>query len=151
MTTNNSPAHIRQASVLDAAQIARLSAQLGYPASEADVQTRLSQLLASGTGVVLVADAGPGLVAWGSAELRMSLETGPRVEITGLVVDASARRLGIGRLVVKHLEDWAVDQNCPILLVRSNVTRPESHPFYEGLGYARTKTQHSYRKVLTSS
>ena len=35
-----------------------------------------------------------------------------------------------------------------MLLVRSNVTRPESHPFYERLGYERIKTQHSYRKTL---
>jgi GNAT superfamily N-acetyltransferase len=140
--------HIRQASILDAAEIARLSGQLGYPASEADVHSRLSRLLAAPTNVVLVADTGAGLVGWGSAELRVSLETGARVEITGLVVDTASRRLGVGRLLVKHLESWAVDQDCPVLLVRSNVTRQESHPFYEGLGYERTKTQHSYRRVL---
>jgi len=142
--------HIRQASILDAAQIARLSAELGYAASEADVYNRLSLLLALPTSVVLVADSGAGLSGWGSAELRVSLETGPRVEITGLVVDASKRRVGIGRLLVNHLERWAADKNCPILLVRSNVVRQESHPFYEGLGYERTKTQHSYRKVLNA-
>lgn len=141
--------HIRQASILDASQIARLSAQLGYPSAEGVVHDRLSRLLASRTVVVLVADADAQLVGWSSAELRVSLETGARVEITGLVVDASSRRLGIGRLLVKHLESWAVGQGCPILLVRSNVTRQEAHPFYEGLGYERTKTQHSYKKVLS--
>jgi GNAT superfamily N-acetyltransferase len=141
---------VRQVSILDAGQIARLSAQLGYPASEAEVHSRLSELLSSRASVVLVADNGAELVGWGSAELRVSLETGPRVEITGLVVDASSRRLGIGRLLVKHLESWAVNQGCPVLLVRSNVTRRDSHPFYEGLGYERTKTQHSYRKVLNA-
>jgi hypothetical protein len=34
------------------------------------------------------------------------------------------------------------------MAVRSNVTRTESHPFYERLGYARVKTQHAYRKRL---
>jgi hypothetical protein len=28
------------------------------------------------------------------------------------------------------------------------VTREESHPFYERLGYTRVKTQHAYRKRL---
>jgi hypothetical protein len=28
------------------------------------------------------------------------------------------------------------------------VVRAESHPFYERLGYLRTKTQHAYRKTL---
>jgi hypothetical protein len=34
------------------------------------------------------------------------------------------------------------------MAVRSNVARAESHPFYERLGYVRTKTQHAYRKRL---
>jgi hypothetical protein len=37
------------------------------------------------------------------------------------------------------------------MAVRSNVTRTESHPFYERLGYARVKTQHAYRKRLGPS
>jgi GNAT superfamily N-acetyltransferase len=138
--------HIRRAAIPDAPQIARLSAQLGYPVSEEDTRSRLSALLLLPKSIVLVADTGSELTGWGSAELRNSLETGLRVEITGLVVDASARRLGIGRLLVQHLESWAADQNCSILVVRSNVARQESHPFYERLGYERTKTQHNYRK-----
>ena len=35
-----------------------------------------------------------------------------------------------------------------VIAVRSNVARTESHPFYERLGYVRTKTQHAYRKHL---
>jgi predicted N-acetyltransferase YhbS len=34
------------------------------------------------------------------------------------------------------------------MTVRSNVVRSGSHPFYERLGYARSKTQHAYRKAL---
>jgi len=142
--------HIRRAAILDAPQIARLSAQLGYSTSEVEAHSRLSQLLALPTSTVLVADSGAELSGWGAAEFRVSLETGPRVEITGLVVDASTRRLGIGRLLVEHLERWAADRSCPILLVRSNVARQESHPFYERLGYEQTKTQHSYKKVLNA-
>ena len=35
-----------------------------------------------------------------------------------------------------------------LMTVRSNVVRHESHPFYERVGYERTKTQHAYRKRL---
>jgi len=34
---------------------------------------------------------------------------------------------------------------------RSNAVRAESHPFYQRLGYARTKTQHYYRKALDAA
>jgi hypothetical protein len=32
------------------------------------------------------------------------------------------------------------------VVVGSNVVRAESHPFYEGIGYQRTATSHTYRK-----
>jgi hypothetical protein len=47
-----------------------------------------------------------------------------------------------------RIERWATTRQCTQVVVRSNVSRSESHPFYENLGYARTKTQHAYRKVL---
>ena len=37
------------------------------------------------------------------------------------------------------------------MTVRSNVACEQSHPFYAAIGYAREKTQHVYRKTLTSS
>jgi GNAT superfamily N-acetyltransferase len=140
--------HVRRAAIFDAAQLAQLSALLGYPISDAQAHSRLSQLLESPTHVVFVADSGSGLAGWASAELRISLESGMRVEITGLVVDAATRRQGLGRLLTGHIERWARAQNCPVLFVRSNVARSESHPFYERLGYVRIKTQHSYSKDL---
>jgi GNAT superfamily N-acetyltransferase len=141
---------IRSADIADAPQMARLSTLLGYPSSALEVQSRLSKLASLSSHAVLVADSGSMLCGWASAELRVSLETDPRVEITGLVVDLAMRRQGIGRLLVAHVERWALAQNCSILMLRSNVTRPESHPFYERLEYERTKTQHSYKKVLNA-
>ena len=72
------------------------------------------------------------------------------MEIIGLVVDAATRRVGIGRTLVTLIERWALERGYSILLVRSNVVRQESHPFYDQLGYERVKTQHSYKKVLNA-
>jgi hypothetical protein len=41
-----------------------------------------------------------------------------------------------------------LDQSGNGIVVRSNVLRPESHGFYESLGYIRTKSQHVYSKCL---
>ena len=54
----------------------------------------------------------------------------------------------MGRRLVAEVETWAAGRGIRQMAVRSNVTRVESHPFYEQLGYTRTKTQHAYRKRL---
>ena len=76
------------------------------------------------------------------------IESGERVEIVGLVVDEQARRTGTGRRLVAAAEDWARARGMPELFLRSNVLRTEAHPFYEQLGFLRTKTQHAYVKPL---
>ncbi len=142
---------LRTAQPADAAEISRLSAQLGYPAPVEAFQDRLRKLLASPQHAVFVAEAGDGgLVGFIAVEQRLIIEYGERAEIAALVVDAQARRGGIGRALVARAERWAAGLGLRDLVVRSNAARVESHPFYEGLGYERIKTQQVYRKVVAT-
>jgi GNAT superfamily N-acetyltransferase len=143
------PVAIRIATVADAAQVARLSAQLGYPGAVDVFAARLQRLLSSSIHTVLVAVDNGHLAGFIALEQRITLELGERVEIVGLVVAADARRGGIGRSLVAAAERWTRERGLDAVFLRSNVVRPEAHPFYEGLGYARTKTQHAYLKRLT--
>jgi GNAT superfamily N-acetyltransferase len=140
--------HIRLPTVEDASHLARLSTDLGYPASESTIISRLKPLLGSPAHRVVVAEIGQRVVGWAGAEVRMTLESDLKVEITGLVVDASARKSGIGRRLVAEIEGWARECGHKVVVVRSNVVRLESHPFYEKLGYERAKTQYAYTRVL---
>lgn len=143
-----SPA-IRKAAIGDAAEIARLSAQLGYPASAEAFEARLRKLLQSSQHAVFVADAGEGrLGGFIAVEHRLIIEYGERAEIAALVVDAETRRGGVGRTLVAAAERWATELGLHDMVVRSNAVRAESHPFYESQGYGRTKTQHVYRKII---
>ncbi|MCC7462686.1 MAG: GNAT family N-acetyltransferase [Gammaproteobacteria bacterium] len=142
---------IRLAIPADAPAVARLSAQLGYPSSEDLTRVRLQGLLSSSNHRVIVADVAGAAVGWATAEIRRSLESDPRVELTGLVVAATSRRGGVGRRLVEDIERWAVERGCRELFLRSNVVRQEAHPFYERLGYEHVKTQRAYRKVLSQA
>jgi GNAT superfamily N-acetyltransferase len=143
---------ITPAQVTDAAEIARLSLELGYQTTVDKTRTSLKQLLRSPSYFAVVASAHAGqLLGWAVAERRLTLESGESVELTGLVVDTSARRLGVGRALVAATEHWALQNGFSSILVRSNITRTESHPFYERLGFKRTKTQHAYKKPLSPS
>jgi GNAT superfamily N-acetyltransferase len=109
---------------------------------------RLGHVLARDDNAVYVALDGDQVVGWIHGAEHDLLEVGRLCEILGLVVETSARRSGAGRALVDVIERWAGSRGVRQISVRSNVVRSESHPFYEGLGYARVKTQHSYRKNL---
>jgi GNAT superfamily N-acetyltransferase len=142
---------IRLAQFADAAEIARLNIELGYSASAEEIGARLRFMLASADFVVAVAAGHDSqLLGWTVAERRLSLESGEKAEITGLVVGATARRTGVGTALVAAAEQWAAKQGLKAICVRSNITRTESHPFYQSQGYVRKKTQHTYEKQLAS-
>jgi ribosomal protein S18 acetylase RimI-like enzyme len=141
---------IRLAQLSDAQEIAILSKELGYPATTAEISDRLELLLPNPMHLVLVAEAtdNSSLLGWLASERRITLESGVRFEIVGLVVSERARRQGIGRALLEASERWVVGHSGSNVNVRSNILRPESHGFYESLGYVRKKTQHAYYKNL---
>jgi ribosomal protein S18 acetylase RimI-like enzyme len=141
---------IRPLRATDAPRISELLAQLGYPSDVDAVTGRLTGILNSPDQQVLVAvSAGDARVdGYIGVERRLILAEDARAEINGLVVDSAVRRSGVGRALVHAAERWAVQHNLHTVVVRSNVVRPESHPFYEGIGYRRTKTSHTYRKEV---
>ena len=137
---------IRRAASADAAPIAALTLQLGYPTDEAAIRTRLSQLLPDPAQLVLVVESGDAIVGWLHAHTYTALEAGSQVEIVGLVVSARHQRCGAGRALVAAVERWAAALGPGVLVVRSNVRRAESHRFYRALGFAHSKTQAVYQK-----
>ena len=140
---------IRAAAQGDAAEVARLSALLGYPGDAITMSERLAQLLASPTHAVLVDGAGDGpLAGYVAIEQRLLLVGGMRVEIVALVVDTGLRRTGRGRRLLEAAERWARERGAAEVFLRSNVLRHEAHAFYPALGYACRKTQHAYAKPL---
>ena len=141
---------IRVARDDDAAALADLSSQLGYPVDAASMRERLARVLAARVGEVYVAvDVQDRVVGWTHVVPRLQLEDAPFAELAGLVVDESARGLGVGATLLAAAENWAREQGFASLRVRSNVLRERAHRFYEREGYVRIKSQAMFRKVLT--
>jgi GNAT superfamily N-acetyltransferase len=140
---------LRRATPDDAAAIASLSAELGYPVEPAEIRKRLRVLTGAPDQIVLVAiGRDESVVGWIHGAGQLLLEVGSRCEILGLVVSGSHRRIGIGQRLLTAVEIWATERGLPEVSVRSNVLRESSHPFYEKHGYRRVKTQHAYRKAV---
>jgi GNAT superfamily N-acetyltransferase len=139
---------IRPAGISDAAEIARLSDQLGYPVAPQVLDERLRRALGRKDQLVLLALVADKVSGWLQAQSAEIIESGFRVEIVGLIVDESMRRRGVGRRLVECAESWAGSLGAQTIVVRTNIIRAESQIFYTALGYRQTKTQHVYRKSM---
>jgi GNAT superfamily N-acetyltransferase len=139
---------IRDAILSDAAEITRLTAELGYAATIAEIGARLGRVTDRQKQVVLVAVLEGKIAGWLQAQASEVLESGYRAEIVGLVVAEKFRRRGVGRRLVAEAEGWAIGVGAPTLVVRTNSKRVESHDFYPALGFELSKTQAVYRKAL---
>ena len=142
---------IRRAVEADASAITRLTSQLGYPAEVEVMRGRLKPIVDCADHLVLAAEDAGDVCGWIQAQSAEVLESGFRVEIVGLIVAEGRRREGIGRRLVRSVEAWAAQAGAPAVVVRTNIARAESPPFYTSLGFAQTKTQRVYRKTLNAT
>lgn len=142
---------IRDVTDADTPAIAALASELGYQTDIDAMRDRLAKIRATDTDLAIVAVNGNHeVIGWLQAHAALIIESGFRVEITGLSVSSKSRRSGVGRALVAQAERWARARGAAAVVVRSNVSRVESHLFYPALDYELTKTQHVYRKKLES-
>jgi GNAT superfamily N-acetyltransferase len=150
-TSTSAKVKIRKARRGDAEWIARLSGQLGYPASAEQISARLRQLTPATKHAVFVAESpekGSGLIGWLHVSVSQLLESDTRAEVNGLIVAEGQRSGGAGAKLLQAAEEWARRRGCKGMNVRSNVIRERAHKFYEAHGYEHYKTQKAFRKPL---
>lgn len=140
---------IRRAKSSDAAQIAELCDQLGYPAKPAEIAQRLRKIKPPSQHAVLVAESPEQkVIGWLHVSVSPLVEVELRAEVNGLVVDNHERSSGTGALLLRAAEQWARRRGCKNMSVRSNVIRERAHQFYLRHGYEHYKTQKAFRKPL---
>lgn len=148
-TSKSREVRIRTAKIEDAAPIAVLSGQLGYPCSAASARRRLRDLLGKPDHAIWVAEnAGGSVAGWIHVFIHELLESDRQAEIGGLVIDENSRGQGAGKALVERAERWAKARCLASVYVRSNIIRKEAHVFYRKQGYKIIKTQHAFRKDL---
>ena len=127
---------VRPAMPDDAARMAELLTELGYPVTADEVAGRLAYWLHDEASQLLVAEV-DGLVV-GSISLHAIPylgRTGRWLRIESLVVDASVRRAGTGRALMAAAERQARAWGCLQIEVTSRRSREDAHAFYGQLGF----------------
>ena len=126
----------------------RLVAQLGYPATEEELQEHIQAILGDSQGALMVGAIGEQVVGLVYVGRRHSLERGDFAQVAGLVVDERYRRQGVGRALMAWAEGWARKNGLHSIFVWSNVVRAEAHRFYESMEYQAYKTSMVFSKNL---
>lgn len=142
---------LREPVLQDAARLAELNQELGYPSTGEQVVGRLKGVLGHEDHFIRVAVDGSGtLLGWIHGLVSPRLESDAFAELAGLVVTEAARGQGLGGRLLAAAEEWAGSRGLSRIRVRSNVVRQRAHGFYLRAGYAQAKTQAVFDKSLRS-
>jgi GNAT superfamily N-acetyltransferase len=140
-------ATIREASQDDAAAVAVLLGELGYPTSPDQAAERIGRIAADPSTWVIVAEVESELAGLGALHVQNLVERDePGCEVAGLVVGQRFRRQGIGELLMQALEDEARRRGGKFMVLNTAHRRADAHAFYEALGYEHTGRR--YAKAL---
>jgi GNAT superfamily N-acetyltransferase len=136
---------IREAREDDAAVLAELLGELGYPTEAADLPQRLERLAAeAGAGVMVAVSGGAGgATAAGEpigvlafAEFQPLERPAPTCRILTLVVSSRHRREGVAGALLGAVESRARERGCDRLEVTTQPKREAALALYLDAGYA---------------
>jgi GNAT superfamily N-acetyltransferase len=127
---------VREARPSDAAGIAELLTELGYPVSPERLGRRMQALSGERASRVFVAEAGSELCGVAAAHTMHLLERDdPVCRLTALVVAPEARGAGVGRALVARVDREARSRACVRIEVTTAEHRAGAQEFYERLGF----------------
>ncbi|MDP9227196.1 MAG: GNAT family N-acetyltransferase [Actinomycetota bacterium] len=126
----------------DAGDLTDLLSQLGYPASQSELERRLEAIDHLPDDLVLVVEAAGELVAVASLHIGQLFHLDGRWgRITSVVVREEWRHQGIGRQLLGNVEEMARARGCVLLGVTSGDWREDAHEFYRRMGYEEAGRQ----------
>ena len=138
------PPTVRQAALEDAEAIYYLARDLAdalgdqRPRPDA-VRARLDEFLKEPRARVLVAEGEDGVLGAASIWIKPDLAHGDAViEVPMLVVSGSARRRGVGKLLVEEIQSIAAAENAALIELVATKENDVARAFYRSLGFVET-------------
>lgn len=140
-------ADLRAALPADAARIARLLTDEGYPAGAPDIVARLERF-AGHDGGVIVAEIVGEVVGFVALHFIPRFEHGDQViRVLALVVDPGVRDRGVGRQLMEAVEGIGRERGAAFLEVTSGHHRPDARRLFESLGYDGALTAYLRKRL----
>jgi PhnO protein len=129
---------IRHAEKTDAAGLAELMGELGYPTRTSEMEMRLDAIFCDPeyrTFVAVISGAVCGMIGTCCMKSHEHNNVGGR--IIALVVSEKQRGRGVGRALIHAAETDFTARNIRRIALTTRLTREKAHLFYEHLGYTK--------------
>jgi ribosomal protein S18 acetylase RimI-like enzyme len=129
---------IRPAEMADAAALADLMIQLGYPTRTSEMEMRMEAIFAAKNYATFVAvSEGKVCGMIGTLTLYSHEHNNPGGRILALVVSENVRGRGVGHALIAAAEADFAQRSVRRVAVNTRFERTEAHEFYERLGYTK--------------
>jgi GNAT superfamily N-acetyltransferase len=129
---------IRVAEKSDAAALAELMDQLGYPTRTSEMEMRLESIFRDPqyrTFVAVIGGTVSGMIGTCCLQSHEHNNLGGR--IIALVVSEKVRGRGVGRALIQAAENDFTARNVRRIALNTRLQRRKAHLFYEHLGYVK--------------
>ncbi len=129
---------IRDANEGDITRLSELITELGYPCTADEVQVRYANISKNSDYRTLVIVDDEFVVGMAGLTHQLWYEkNGTYIRIHCFVISKDHRGLGIGKILIRAIEHWAVETGANAIVLSSG-NRDErliAHQFYQDLGY----------------
>ena len=140
---------IRQLEKRDLPQLADLYYQFWGDHSDVDeMEKQLDLTQAENTHVVLVCETDGVIIGsvMGVVCRELYGDCRPFMVVENMIVDQAHRRSGVGRQLLRELENAAKERNCTQLILVTEKDREDACAFYENYGFSKNTT--GYKKKV---
>ena len=128
----------RRAETADAAALADLMTQLGYPTRTSEMEMRMEGIFADRNYGTFVAVSEGKVCGMIGTRISCSYEhNNPGGAILALVISENMRGRGVGQALIGAAENDFAQRNIRRVAVYSHFRRTDAHEFYEKLGYTK--------------
>lgn len=140
---------VREADLDDVDMLYRINKEeLGYEFDLENTRIRLSTLLNTSSNKIIVAEVNQKTVGYIHGVDYDLFYSNHMKNIMGIAVFAEYKRKGIGRLLIKEIEDWAKCTGAVGVRLNSGSNRESAHKFYLSCGYELRKEQKNFFKRI---
>ena len=142
----------RKINTADAQEVAEIcKVALGYDVDVENVKTQIEKLTNDKNQHIIIGYEDEGIrkiIGFVHAQMYESFYSDLGLNILGLAVNPDFQGRGIGRKLMKRLEQYAVENSISFIRLNSALKREEAHKFYEHIGYTCDKIQKRFIKVF---